>query len=50
MRIEFVETNKLSVAKKQCPWACKFAKETVLREGYRCFESVSDYKIYKNQK
>ena len=46
MRIEFVK-GSLYIAKKTCPWACKIVK---VIDGYKCFESWEDLKIWKNQK
>ncbi len=46
MRKEFVE-GTLKNAKKECPWAEKFAKVV---GGYQCFESLRDFRVWKNQK
>lgn len=47
MRQKFVECRWRYQAIKECPWASKVAK---VYGGYRCFESVEDYKIWRNQK
>jgi hypothetical protein len=47
MRKEFVECKSRSTAKRRCPWAAKIAK---VSGGYLCFESVEDYRIWKQQK
>lgn len=47
MRQKFIQTNKKTDAIKECPWACKVIK---VQDGYMCFESPDDYKIWKNQK
>ena len=47
MRTQTVECKTLKQAQKICPWACRFAKVV---DGYKCFESISDYEIWINQK
>jgi len=47
MRPQFVECKYRYQAVKECPWASAFAKVT---DGYLCFESWDDYRIWKNQK
>ena len=47
MRVKFIETESYQAAKKACPWASITAK---VFGGFMCFESVTDYKIWKNQK
>lgn len=47
MRTTFVETDSREVAKKECPWAAKIVK---VEGGYMCFESITDYNTWKNQK
>ena len=47
MKTQFIETESYYKAKKACPWASKIVK---VCGGYICFESVPDYKIWKNQK
>ena len=47
MRQKFVECTWRYQAEKECSWACKIAK---VCGGYMCFESESDYKIWRKQK
>lgn len=47
MRIETITCNSRSTAKRLAPWAAKIAK---VYGGFKAFESVTDYKIWKNQK
>ena len=47
MKTQFIETESRYQAKKQCPWASRTAK---VFGGFMCFESVDDYKTWKNQK
>lgn len=47
MRQQFVECRWRSQAIRECPWASKVAKVT---GGYMCFESIEDYKVWRNQK
>jgi hypothetical protein len=47
MRTKIVECKYRYQAVKDCPWASRTAKVT---DGYICFESIDDYKIWKNQK
>lgn len=47
MRQVFIQTNKKTDALKECPWANKIVK---VDGGYRAFESIEDYKTWKNQK
>ena len=47
MRKESVEAKSKKGALTLCPWACKVVK---VEGGYMCFESIVDYKIWKNQK
>ena len=47
MREKFVECGTRYQAAKECPWASKIAK---VRGGFMCFESVEDYKTWRNQK
>jgi len=47
MRIEIVETKSRYQAKKKCPWAVKVVK---VFGGFKCFESITDYEVWKNQK
>lgn len=47
MRQKFILTTKKSDALKECPWASKVVK---VDSGYLAFESIEDYKTWKNQK
>ena len=47
MKTQFIETGTRYQATKACQWAIKTAK---VCGGYICFESIIDYKIWKNQK
>ena len=47
MKTTFIETESRYKAKKACPWASRIAK---VCGGFMCFESVDDYKTWKNQK
>lgn len=47
MRIEFVKTESRYKARKTCLWANVVTK---VFEGFMCFESINDYKIWKNQR
>jgi len=47
MRKEFIETENRKEAKEECTWASKIVKVV---GGYWCFESISDYEIWNNQK
>ena len=47
MRTQFVQTESRYQAKNQCPWQSITAK---VYGGYMCFESITDYKTWKNQK
>lgn len=47
MRIETIECKSRSTAKRRCPWAARIVK---VWEGYKCFESVEDARIFKGQK
>lgn len=46
MRKEFVRGSRKD-AKKECRWAAKIVKVV---GGYMCFESINDYRTWKNQK
>ena len=46
MRTQFIETESRYQAKKACPWSSRTAK---VYGGFICFESVTDYKTWKNQ-
>ena len=47
MKTKFIETESRNKAKKACPWSTTIAK---VCGGFMCFESVDDYKTWKNQK
>ena len=47
MRIEFTQAETRYRARKECPWAEVIVKVV---DGYICFESKQDYKIWKKQK
>lgn len=47
MRQKFVECKWRYQAENECPWASKITK---VCGGYMCFESIADYKIWRNQK
>ena len=46
MRKAFVDGTRYQ-ARKVCPWACKISK---VEGGYMAFESLDDYRTWKNQK
>lgn len=47
MRTEFIACTSRSTAVRQCPWAAKVVK---VEGGYRAFESLADYQVWRNQK
>lgn len=47
MRKSFVQCETRKQAETECPWASKIEK---VEGGYMCFESISDYETWKNQK
>lgn len=47
VRTDFIECAYYYQAKNACSWASKIAK---VLGGFMCFESVDDYKTWKNQK
>ena len=47
MRTSYIMTESRYKARKTYPWAAKIVR---VCGGYLCFESVCDYKIWKNQK
>lgn len=47
MKTKFVECKYRYQAKKECYWASVIKK---VIGGYMCFESITDYEIWKNQK
>lgn len=46
MRTEFVEVKSRAMVRKRCPWAAKIIK---VEGGFKAFESIADYKQWKNQ-
>lgn len=46
MRQQYCEVLNKEQAETLCPWACKIIK---VCGGYLCFESITDYEIWKNQ-
>lgn len=47
MKVEFVACKTRKTAVRRCPWAARIVK---VQGGYRCFESVTDHAIWRNQK
>ena len=47
MRNVFVECKSRRTATRRCSWAAITVK---VEGGYRCFESVADYKVWRQQK
>ena len=47
MRTQTVECETLEQAQEMCPWASRFAEVV---DGFKCFESITDYEIWENQK
>ena len=47
MRQKFVRVDTKKEAGYECPWSSKIVKVV---DGYMCFESLSDYGTWKNQK
>lgn len=47
MRKQFVQCRYRHQALKECPWSSRVAK---VNGGYMCFESISDYYTWRNQK
>ncbi len=47
MRNQFIDVKTYYAAKKAAPWASKIIK---VDGGYRAFESITDYCLFKNQK
>lgn len=47
MRVETVEVETREEAEEACPWAAEFIQ---VEGGWKCFESVDDYRIAINQK
>jgi hypothetical protein len=46
MRKQYVQTNNRAKAIRLCPWAAYLGKAA---DGYWCFESVEDYRVWSNQ-
>ncbi len=46
MRKAFVPVKTRKAALNRCPWASKVVK---VEGGYQCFESVTDYEVWRNQ-
>lgn len=47
MRVEFIDCASRSTAARRCPWACKIVR---VEGGYRAFESIEDYRIWRQQR
>lgn len=47
MRKQFIVCYSRSTAHRLCPWAARVVK---VEGGFLCFESVSDYAIWLNQR
>jgi len=47
MRKQFIACKNRKTAKNRCPWASVIAS---VEGGFIAFESVKEYKIWKNQK
>ena len=47
MKKQYVEVKYYYQAQKICPWASKIIKT---EGGFYCFESITDYKTWKDQK
>lgn len=47
MRKEFINCACRKTAWRHCPWACKIVK---VEGGYAAFESIDDYRVWRNQK
>jgi hypothetical protein len=46
MRIELVKAKNRKQAFSRCPWAAVIIK---VEGGYKCFESMKEYKIWRDQ-
>jgi hypothetical protein len=46
-RVQFVQAKTRKQAVAECPWAAKIVK---VEGGYMCFESITDYETWRNQK
>ena len=47
MRVEFVECKSRKTAARKCPWSAIIEK---VDGGFRCFESIDDYRTWRNQR
>ena len=47
MKTELVQCSTWRTAKRRCPWSCKIVR---VEGGFRCFESVTDYRVWRNQR
>lgn len=47
MKKQFVECADRKTAWEKCPWAAKIVK---VEGGFMAFESLTDYRTWKNQK
>jgi hypothetical protein len=47
MTTKFIETESRNEAKKAAPWAAKIVR---VCGGYMAFQSITDWKTWKNQK
>ena len=47
MKAEHVDCRDRRTAHRRCPWAAKVVK---VEGGFRCFESIEDYRIWKAQR
>lgn len=47
MRKQAVYCKSYATAQRRCSWAVKIVK---ISDGYIAFESIDDYKTWKNQK
>lgn len=46
MRKKFIQCENRKQAVKECPWASMIV---LVVGGYMCFESITDYEVWKNQ-
>lgn len=47
MRTHFCEVETIEQAEAMCPWAAKIVE---VEGGFMCFESITDYETWMNQK
>lgn len=47
MRQQFIECVSRNTAKRRCPWAAKIVR---VDGGWLAFESVDDWRTWRNQK